>query len=78
MKYIVKYCNIVNASGWSFDTLERAQQAEEFLRTLADGMLTRIVVMDDDEVEEVPLEAEPPEEQHISWWEKFKRLLMSL
>ena len=21
-----------------------------------------------------PLEAEPPEERHISWWEKFKRL----
>ncbi len=74
MKYIVKYCNIVNASGWSFDTLERAQAAEEYLRALTDDMLTRIVTLEDDEVEEVPLEAEPPEEQHISWWEKFKRL----
>lgn len=74
MKYIVKYCRIINPSGLSFDTLERAQEVEGHLKALTDDMLTRIVTLEDDEVEEVPLEAEPPEEQHISWREKFKRL----
>lgn len=78
MKYIVKYCNIINPQKLMFDTLEGAQEAERYIKALTDDMLTRIVTLEDDEVEEVPLETEPPEEQHISWWEKFKRLLIGL